>query len=97
MRRWPVVTFLVVALVVGALSIGLAQDESPPAFNAEGTPCASPSALVFASPGATMLASPEVEFPETPAAEPGTTPGIEHEETTIIDETCLPEDATPAP
>ena len=93
MQRWITLSLIVVAISLSGLSIGLAQDTAPPALNAEGTPCASPGALVFASPGATMLASSDVETGGTPAA----TPAQDDSETDVIDESCLPENATPSP
>lgn len=90
MQRVIIMIGIVVALSLGGLSMGRAQDTE---LNAEGTPCASPSALVFASPGATMLASSEVET----AGTPGATPTENDSETEVIDDSCLPENATPSP
>ncbi len=85
MPRW-----LTTAVLVSA------QDGTPPATNALGTPCASPEALVLASPGLTMLASPEIEREATPSGEPGATPGA-LAETRIDAPGCPPAASTPQP
>ena len=95
MRRWFAILAATVVITLGGVTLGVAQDGTPEATNEQGTPCASPSALVQASPGAAMVASPEIELEGTPAGEPGASPGAGTEETQIADQTCPTGAATP--
>ena len=95
MCRWFAVVAATLMITLGGITLGVAQVGTPTAMNEQGTPCASPSALVQASPGAAMVASPEIELEGTPAGEPGASPGAGTEETQITDPTCPTGAATP--
>ena len=96
MHRWLTVTAVALALVIGGVALGGAQEGTPSATSAQGGVCASPEALVIASPGLTMIATPEIEIEGTPGTEPGATPGA-LDETRIDDPDCPPDGGTPTP
>ena len=76
------IAVMILALGVGGVALGMAQDTTPTVTNELGTPCASP----IASPMASPVASPVATALASPVASPSL----------IVDPGCPTGAATPA-